>query len=166
MQVLNIANPLQINSIAHSHILAQAVSHGHRLFWKKEALFCIPSEAVPKYVVTKTKKKKPKFHLFAPWCSVHRVSARFAFQCKSTRGRQRVLWSGSLQGLSVLMLVSFYLCHCSLLCFSDFLVILSAIYQRKEKEQKKMCCFFALWPLSTFFEGKCFVRFLILCRKK
>lgn len=37
----------------------------------------------------------------------------------------------------MLMLVSFYLCHCSLLCFSDFLVILSAIYQRKEKEQKK-----------------------------
>lgn len=41
--------------------------------------------------------------------------------------------------------------------FSDFLVILSAIYPNKEKKNKKkriICCFFALWPMSKFFGRK------------
>lgn len=68
-------------------------------------------------------------------------------------------------GLSMLMLVSFYLCHCSLLCYFDFLVFIKCYLSNNKKEKKIICRFFALWPMSKIFEGKCFVCFLILCRK-
>lgn len=80
------------------------------------------------------------------------------------------LWSGSPQGLSSPMLVVIFLsCHCSLLCSSSFLIILSAIYRTMKSERKKKnqtCRFFALWPMSSFWRKKCFVCSLFPWRKK
>lgn len=78
--------------------------------------------------------KMPKSHLVAR-CSVSE------HVCISMLKHKRAVASSverlTSEAFSVPMLVvSFYLCHCSLLCFSDFLVILSAIYQRKEKDKK------------------------------
>lgn len=144
-QVFNIANPLQIDSIAHSHILAQSAIHDHRQFWKKKLYFVYCRNQFQNM-----SSKMPKVHLVAR-CSVSK------HVCISMLKHKRVvaspverLTSGAFQ--APMLVVSFYLCHCSLICFSDFLVILSAIYQRKEKTRKwkKKSCFFALWPMSTF----------------
>lgn len=135
------------------------ISFGRR----SSILYTVKKKPVPKYVVEKCQNLTS---LHGVVCQKH--------VCISMLKHKRVAASSverlTSEAFSAPMLVvSFYLCHCSLLCFSDFLVILSAIYQRKEKTRKptkKKKLFLCIMAYVNVFEGRCSVRFLILCRKK
>lgn len=152
--------PLQLDSIAHSPITSLHNPRTHcRVSERRSTILYKTSPKIRRWQNTKT-----SIHLVRTvWCV--QGACLCVSMSKHKRAAASPVWSGSPRGgLPVPMLVvSFYLCHCSLLCFFGFLSYIKCYLSKTKKRNKKIYNNFVVslhyGLCQSFIEGKMFCVF-------